>query len=229
MAIANKVPDSKGVLIWAAASEALVSHVKEAEQIPFLVTLQRERGVRCHRDLLRKRKKKKKKRKPWQAWRSASTGRGWDPHQWGCGHKHGAEAWTSWGQPVGFVFSFSFESQEIFSLERARRRADLQILDESLEVKTAGLGIIVPVVLDLKPGVNKDGDVVAPSRVWQENGLGVLVELGQEFSSNPQSTSSRDGLARGNLFIPTDDAEQGKKGKEKGKRKKKGQWPASAI
>ena len=63
--------------------------------------------------------------------------------------------------------------------------------------------------------------MVAPSRVWQENGLGVLVELGQEFSSNPQSTSSRDGLARGNLFIPTDDAEQGKKGKEKGKRKKR--------
>jgi len=36
VAIANKVPHSKGVLVRAATGKALVSHIKEAKQFPFL-------------------------------------------------------------------------------------------------------------------------------------------------------------------------------------------------
>ena len=75
----------------------------------------------------------------------------------------------------------------------------LEILNQTLEVKSTGLGIIVSVVLDLNARVIEDGDVVSPGWVGDINSLGGLVELGQELGSNPEGTSSRDRLAGGDL------------------------------
>lgn len=78
----------------------------------------------------------------------------------------------------------------------------LEILNQTLEVQSAGLGVIVPVVLDLNARVVEDGDVVSPGWVGDVDGLGGLVELGQELGSNPEGSSSRDGLAGGDLQYP---------------------------
>ena len=76
----------------------------------------------------------------------------------------------------------------------------LEILNKPLEVKPAGLGVVVPVILDLNARVVEDGDVVAPGRVGDVDGLGLLVEFGKEFGANPERTGTGDGLAGSNLF-----------------------------
>ena len=85
--------------------------------------------------------------------------------------------------------------------KKKERKVDvnLEIFGQSLEIKTTSLGIVVSVVFNIDPRILENGDVVSPSGVGDEDGLGFLVKFSQKFSSNPQSSSSRDGLARSDL------------------------------
>lgn len=63
-----------------------------------------------------------------------------------------------------------------------------QILLHALEVKTNGLLVEVPVLLDLQTRVAEDGYVVAPRGVRDVDGLRVREEPLEECTTNAQGT-----------------------------------------
>lgn len=77
-------------------------------------------------------------------------------------------------------------------------KADLDIVDHALEVKTDSLFVIVLVLLDFKTRILEDRNVVAPCRSRQIDALGVRVETLKESSANSERTSTTDGLSDGN-------------------------------
>lgn len=81
-------------------------------------------------------------------------------------------------------------------------RGSLNISQEARLIETDGLGIVVTVVLDLESSISEDGDVVAPSRLRNEDlAIRVLLrqEASQEVGSNTESTSTRKNLRADNL------------------------------
>ena len=69
-----------------------------------------------------------------------------------------------------------------------------QVLLHALKVQTDGFLVKVLVLLDLETRVLGNGNVVAPCRPRQVDGLCMRVEPGQKGHTDPQCTSSRDGL-----------------------------------
>lgn len=78
--------------------------------------------------------------------------------------------------------------------EDAALGGSLDVGEHALEVKTDGLRVIVPVLLDLEAGVLEDGAVVGPRGVGDVDLLGAGVESLEEGSTDPEGTSTRDGL-----------------------------------
>lgn len=76
-------------------------------------------------------------------------------------------------------------------------RGSLDVSNHTLEVETDGLLVVVAVLLDLKTGVVEDGFVVGPRRLRDVDLLLTREELGEESSSNTESTGTRDGLGDG--------------------------------
>jgi len=67
----------------------------------------------------------------------------------------------------------------------------------TLKVESDSLLIEVAVLLDLQSRIFGNGDVVSPSRSRHVQSLGTWEESGQEGGSDPQSTSTGNGLGDG--------------------------------
>jgi hypothetical protein len=70
----------------------------------------------------------------------------------------------------------------------------LDVSDQTLEVETDGLLVVVAVLSDLETGVREDSLVVGPAGVGEVDLLGARVELLEESTSNAEGTSAGDGL-----------------------------------
>lgn len=70
----------------------------------------------------------------------------------------------------------------------------LDIGDQTLEVKTDGLLVVVAVLGDLETGVGENGLVVGPAGVGEVDLLRAGVELLKESASNAEGTGAGDGL-----------------------------------
>ena len=73
-------------------------------------------------------------------------------------------------------------------------RSSLDILDQTLEVQTDGVLVVVAVLLDLEARVLEDGIVVSPAGVGQVDLLSAGVEALEESTTNAQGTGAGDGL-----------------------------------
>lgn len=73
-------------------------------------------------------------------------------------------------------------------------RGVLDVLDHTIKVKTDSVLVVVPVLLDVKPGILEDGGVVSPRGRWEIHRLVVLIPSLKVSSSNSESASARDRL-----------------------------------
>ena len=67
----------------------------------------------------------------------------------------------------------------------------------TLKVESDSLLVKVAVLLNFQSGILGDGDVVSPGRSRHVQSLGTWEESGQEGGSDPQSTSTGNGLGDG--------------------------------
>lgn len=86
----------------------------------------------------------------------------------------------------------------------AALRCSLDILDQTLEVQTNGVLVVVAVLLDLKAGVLEDSVVVGPAGVGQVNLLRAGVEALEESTTNAEGAGTGDGLGDDKTVILDD-------------------------
>ena len=72
------------------------------------------------------------------------------------------------------------------------------IVQSALEIKTAGLWVIVSVRVDLQTGMFENGGVIAPRRTWQVDFLVAFPPRIEESATDSQGTGATDGLNGGN-------------------------------
>lgn len=83
-------------------------------------------------------------------------------------------------------------------------RSSLDVLDQTLEVQTDGVLVVVAVLLDLEAGVLEDGAVVGPAGVGEVDLLGAGVEALKESTSDAEGTGTGDGLGDDQAVILED-------------------------
>mgnify|MGYP000868618480 CR=1 FL=1 len=96
------------------------------------------------------------------------------------------------GVDTGRVVSTSVEE------ENATRGGITEVGNHAIEVKANSVLVVVAVLLDLDSGVLEDGLVVSPRRGGDADDLLARVPTVEELGANTKSTSTRDGLGRGN-------------------------------
>ena len=79
--------------------------------------------------------------------------------------------------------------------DNAAVRGGFDILNQTLEVQTDGVFVVVTVLLDLKAGVLEDSVVVGPAGVGKVDLLCAGVEALEESTTDSQGTSARDSLS----------------------------------
>jgi hypothetical protein len=78
--------------------------------------------------------------------------------------------------------------------ENALLWGSLDILNQSLEIKSNCVLVVVPVLLNLQTRVLKNSGMVGPGWVGDIDFLCTRVKFGKESTTDPKSSGSRDGL-----------------------------------
>ena len=85
--------------------------------------------------------------------------------------------------------------------DNAAFRSSFDVGNHTVEVEADSVLVVVPILLDLQPGVLENGIVIGPARRREEYGLAARVEPLQEGASNAKSTCAGYRLCDGNPVL----------------------------